>query len=138
MDIAAYEKLLPPVKDINRAYWEGMKEGKLQLQCCTDCKTFRFPDSGCCPNCLSDQSSWQQVSGKGRLWSWIIMHQKYYAAFGDELPYLVAFIELDEGPFMMSTLVGDTNDIACDDRVEAEFHEVAPGRFSHKFKVVTQ
>jgi uncharacterized OB-fold protein len=136
MDITAYQKLLPQVKESNRPYWDGMTEGKLQLQNCSECGTFRFPDSGCCPNCLSDQSNWQPVSGKGRLWSWIVMHQQYYAAFADELPCLVAFVELDEGPFMMSTISGDTSGIACDDRVEAEFHEVAPGRFAHKFRVV--
>lgn len=136
MDIAAYEKILPPIKTSNAEYWDGLSKHELRLQCCDDCGTFRFPDAGICPSCLSDRAKWKAVSGRGVLWSWIIMHQQYYPAFADELPYLVAFIQLEEGPFMMSTLAGDKTELRCDMPVRVVFDTLANGRTIHKFERV--
>jgi uncharacterized protein len=136
VNIAAYEKLLPAITNSNRPYWEGCVAGELRLQSCDDCGEKRFPESSCCPHCLSERFTWKAVSGKGILWSWILMHQKYYAAFEDELPYLVAFVQLAEGPFMMSTLVGDMANLRCDAPVEVVFEKAGNERIIPKFKVV--
>src|SRR5690242_15441732 len=104
MNLAEYEALLPAITEENRPYWDGLEAGELRLQTCVKCGTRRFPDSPVCPSCLADESRWEAVSGRGRIWSWITMHQRYFAAFEDELPYTVIFVELDEGPRMMSAL----------------------------------
>lgn len=138
MKIDAYLKLLPTITDSNREFWAGCSAGELRLQACEECGQFRYPDSQVCPNCLSDRFSWKATSGRGVLWSWIIMHQKYYEAFADELPYLVAFVQLEEGPFMMSTLVPGSAEPQIDAGLEVVFDRVADDRSVPKFRLVAQ
>jgi uncharacterized OB-fold protein len=58
-------------------------------------------------------------------------------AFADELPYLVAFVQLEEGPFLYSTLVDPPAELRCDLALEAVFDRVSPERALAKFRVVT-
>lgn len=105
MDHDAYARIFPQADEINRPYLDGLESGRLLLQRCDDDGTYRFPAAPVCPRCLSVASTWVEASGKGSVWSWITMHQPYFEAFRDELPYNVTFVELAEGPFMMTTVV---------------------------------
>ena len=67
---------------------------------------------GLCPHCLSDDLTWQEVSGKGALHAFTIVHRHVNPAFHAEVPFVVALIELDEGVRMMSNLVGVAADPA--------------------------
>jgi uncharacterized OB-fold protein len=87
-----------------------------------------------CPRCLCEDFIWQKVSGRGRLWSWIIMHQRYFEAFDDELPYVVVLVELDEGPWMMSALDGDPANLRIDLPLEVVFERVDDDRAVPKFR----
>lgn len=136
MDTEALVKIMPPVTDANRPYWEGTLVGELRLQTCDDCQTTRFPEAPACPRCLSESATWRVASGRATLWSWIIMHQNYIAAFADELPYLVAFVQLEEGPSMYSALVDPPDDLCCDMPLEVVFDQVSQERVVPKFRVV--
>jgi len=127
--------LLPPVNEQNRPYWEGCAAGELRLQRCEECGTFRYPDSPRCPRCLSPRSTWQSTSGRGELWSWIVLHQRYFDAFADQLPYPVLWIRLDEGPFMMTGLVGEVSGLRIGQRMEVVFEQAVPGRTVPNFRV---
>jgi uncharacterized OB-fold protein len=81
------------------------REGELVIQQCQRDGAVWFPPSTNCPQCLGTDLSWQPVSGKATLWSWVSVHQPYLKAFADETPYLVAYVKLDEGPYLMTTLV---------------------------------
>jgi uncharacterized OB-fold protein len=59
---------------------------------------------------LSKDIDWKALSGRGKVWSWIWMHQRYGWAFDEELPYLLVQVNLDEGPTLVSTLVGVDKD----------------------------
>jgi uncharacterized OB-fold protein len=135
MNIEAFHKVIPPVTETNRPFWEGCKLGELRLQTCNDCGMLWFPEGPCCPDCLSSKIAWKAVSGRGKVWSYIIMHQKYMAAFADEVPYLVAMIHLEEGPRMYSTVVNAPVDLACDTPVEVIFESIGD-RTIPKFKLV--
>ncbi|MFC8435139.1 Zn-ribbon domain-containing OB-fold protein [Streptomyces sp. NPDC057253] len=120
-----YAKPLPRVHDLNRAFFLGALDGRLVLQHCDDCGHVWFPSARSCPKCLSKEITWKPVSGRGRLWSWVVMHQRYIPAFADDLPYAVAFVELEEGPFMMTSIVGaEPEDLVCDMPVEVVFDQV--------------
>ncbi|MBO0692338.1 MAG: OB-fold domain-containing protein [Acidimicrobiaceae bacterium] len=136
MDPVAYPDLLPAVTDANRPFWDGLREGELRLQSCTACGTRRYPESYVCPKCLSPDSTWQATSGRGRLWSWIVMHQRYFPASAFELPYNVAFVQLEEGPHLMSSLIEIPDGLRIDEPVEAVFVPVAGDRVIHKFRVL--
>jgi len=84
-------------------YWEGCAAGELRLQRCTTCDAHYFPPRPFCPTCLSDDVVWEAVSGRGTLHTYVINHR---AAPGFEAPYAIAVVQLDEGPRMMSNIVG--------------------------------
>jgi uncharacterized OB-fold protein len=121
----AYSKPLPRPNRVSQPFWDGCKRHELLLQKCAACGHVWFPPSSRCPECLSTEYSWMQASGRGRVWSWIVMWQRYFAAFEGEIPYNVAYVTLDEGPRMMTNLVGIENDaIECDMPVVVVFEDV--------------
>ena len=75
--------------------------------------------------------------GRGKVWSWIVMWQRYFPAFEPDLPYNVAYVELDEGPKLMTNLVDvASEDIRCDMPVEVVFDEVTDEISLPKFRPV--
>ncbi len=98
--------VLPTINETNRPFWEGCKERKLMAQRCTQCGKLRMPAAVCCPNCLSPDSKWEALSGRGKVFSYITFHRAYHPAWEGKVPYVVAMIELAEGPIMMSNVVG--------------------------------
>jgi uncharacterized OB-fold protein len=123
--MATNEKPLPVLTNLNRPYFEGTKLHELRLQKCDQCGYVRFPVSTHCPKCLGGKASWIKASGRGRVWSFIVMHQKYFKAFAEDLPYNCAMVQLEEGPIMMSTIIDtDHESIHCELPVEVVF-EVA-------------
>lgn len=133
--MADYDKPLPTLTKLNRPYFEGAKQGELRLQRCDACGHSWFPPSKNCPRCLSTEWQWVKASGRGRVWSWIVMHQRYFKAFEADLRYNVAFIELDEGPRLMSTLVDVAPDqIRCDMPVTVTFEDATDEIAVPKFR----
>jgi uncharacterized OB-fold protein len=89
-------------------FWDGAKRGELCIQRCNECSDHYFyPRSGC-PKCGSTDTTWTVVSGRGRLHSYLINHRPA-PGFEQDAPYAIAIIELDEGPRMMSNIVGIAN-----------------------------
>jgi uncharacterized OB-fold protein len=124
VNIDAYQRLLPEVTDGNRAYWDGLQLGELRLQRCAHDGVHRFPAAPVCPECLSPDFTWEAAGGEASLWSWIVMHQRYFEAFDDERPYPVAFVRLAEGPFMVSTVLADPATLRIDQPLELTFREI--------------
>ena len=120
-----YTKPLPHIDDRNRPHWAGNAVRELRVQRCDDCGTLRFPASRWCPDCLSENTSWQTTSGKGQVWSWCVFHRAYFKGFEPDLPYAVVLIELDEGVKIYSNLVGVPRDaIRIGMRVRAVYEKV--------------
>jgi uncharacterized OB-fold protein len=113
-----------PITPEAQPYWDGLKENKLMLPKCDDCgKPFFYPRV-LCPNCHSRNISWMQASGRGKLYSFQIAHRSLNRAFKVELPCVMAMIELEEGPRVLSNLINiepDPNVVKCDMPVEVVF-----------------
>lgn len=117
-----YDKPLPAIDDNNREFWSAARSGALKLQCCTVCGHIRYPISHLCPECLDEQFTWKTLSGKGVVFSSIVFHQIYNQAFADKVPYNVSIIQLDEGPRMLSNVVGVApNAVKVGDKVQVVF-----------------
>jgi uncharacterized protein len=119
-----------PITPESKPYWEGLKAGKLLLPKCGDCAHVFFYPRVLCPRCRSRRIDWIESSGRGRLHSFGIAHQSINRAFKVPLPYVLALVELEEGPRMMSNLVEvepDPSKLKCDMPVEVVFTEVADG-----------
>lgn len=122
-----YAKPLPTITDENREFWEGAKHGKLRMQKCLACGHVRYPISHVCPKCLSYETQWTDLSGRGEVFSYVVFHQLYNKAFEKDIPYNVALVQLEEGPRMYSNIVGVDNDaVKVGDKVEAVFDAVTP------------
>jgi uncharacterized OB-fold protein len=104
-----YLKPLPAVDNWSRPFWQAARDGQLKIQACTGCGHLFFPPGPVCPKCLGDALEWRPVSGRGTVESWVVFHQAYYKGFADELPYNVAMVRLEEGPFLFTNLVGIDN-----------------------------
>src|SRR5688572_23419280 len=99
-------KPLPLPDDDSRPFYDAAMEGKLMLMRCTSCGTQRFPSRKHCDECLSPDYEWFEASGRGVVRTFGVMHQKYHPGFASELPYVVAVIELDEGPRLPANVLG--------------------------------
>ncbi|MFN0090229.1 MAG: Zn-ribbon domain-containing OB-fold protein [Acidimicrobiales bacterium] len=107
---APYDKPLPSLSNLNRPFYEGLKERRLTLQRCLACREIWYPPGPFCPACWSRDIEWAELSGRGKVTSWVVFHQAYYRSFEADLPYNVAEVELEEGPRLLTNLVGVAND----------------------------
>ena len=101
-----YKKPLPVVDELNRPFWEHARAHRLAVQGCNACGDVHFPPSPVCPECLSEDQSWQVASGRATLLTWASFHRAYWDAYQDALPYDVCVVRLAEGPLMVSNFAG--------------------------------
>lgn len=87
------------------AYWEGCRKHELLLQRCTQCNEFQFYPRIICTNCASEDLEWVKGSGRGQVLTFAIVRRAVSEAYAADVPYVVALIQLDEGPTMMSNIV---------------------------------
>ena len=133
--MSEYLKPIPVPSKESRPYWDGLKQHRLMTPRCEDCKHHWFPPSHLCPHCGSDRSQWAEVSGRGRIYSFVIYHRVYHPGFADEIPYAVAVIELEEGPRMISNVAGIAPDkLACDMKVLVSFEDITQDATIPKFR----
>ncbi|MFI0812488.1 Zn-ribbon domain-containing OB-fold protein [Streptomyces echinatus] len=91
--------MLSPVPDTDGApFWEYAARGELRVQACGDCGEPRFPPRPCCPHCQSFASEWRPVSGRGRVWSYVVPHPPLLPDYAEQAPYNVVVVELEEAP----------------------------------------
>lgn len=127
---------LPDPTPDDREFWEGTQRHELLVQCCTNCSTRRI-GSPICHTCSSTHYAWEQASGRAKVYSWAVIHQRFHPAFSDNLPYNVAIVELDEGPRMVSNITGCSNDaIHIGMSLNVVFEEVSAEITLPRFKPV--
>ena len=125
--------LFPQITPANEPFWKLASQGQLALPCCHRCGHLWSPPSPHCPQCLSADFSYRPLSGRATLWSWITMHRTYFPEF--PAPYIVAFVQLEEGPMLMSTLqAGDPETLHCDMPLQVCFRPLSPDMAMHQFK----
>jgi uncharacterized OB-fold protein len=86
----------------DRSMWASIQKGAMQLQCCEQCGKFQYPPAPVCSQCLSSDLTWQLLSGRGHILSWVVFHRTYLDAY--PAPYNVIAVRLMEGPTMISNL----------------------------------
>ena len=94
---------LPVPTPETQPYWDGAKAGELRLQRCNACAHAYFPPRPFCPKCASREVSWFRASGRGTLYSHVIHHRPVP---GFTPPYSIAVVELEEGPRLMTNIIG--------------------------------
>ena len=99
-------KPVPEPTSETQPYWDGCKNHELRIQKCAACGHFQFYPRIYCTKCMSDQVEWVTASGRGKILSYTAVYRPVTKAFAEDVPYVVALITLDEGPQMMSNVVG--------------------------------
>ena len=130
------ERPLPhPITPEARPYWEGLREQKLMLPRCRACRRTHFYPRVLCPHCHAADLEWVQASGRGRLYAFEIAYQSFNKAFKVKPPFVLAMVELEEGPRMMTNVVGCAPDeVRVGMAVEVEYEDVTAEITLAKFK----
>jgi uncharacterized OB-fold protein len=116
---------LPEPTPETREFWEGAQRGELRIQRCNACGRAYFFPRPFCPYCSSKDVEWFTASGRGKLYSYVINHRPAYG-FQDWVPYVIAVVELEEGPRMMTNIIGvepTPENLAVDMPVEVSFEK---------------
>jgi uncharacterized OB-fold protein len=118
-----WNKPLPHPTTISAPYWEGLKAHEVRLQQCDKGHWLFFPRTHC-PTCGSRQLSWRAVSGEGALYSFTVARVPTLPEFTDEMPQLLAVVELQEGVHINTTMVGvEPSQLQIGQRVRPVFDE---------------
>lgn len=102
----AYPKLVPEPTPHSARYWEGLNQHRLLLQRCARCAKVRHYPQPMCPACHSMEVDWIESSGRGTVHSWTVTHHAFHPGVRDDLPTLLATVDLEEGVRMNAQLRG--------------------------------
>jgi uncharacterized OB-fold protein len=135
MSDLVYQRPRPTITEMNAPFWAALREHRLVLPRCGGCGATWLPVGPACPHCLGRQIEWYPARGLGRITSWVVYHKLYDPKFADALPYLVAEVELVEGPRLTSSLVGVAPAaVEAGLEVEIMFDDVAADLTLHRFR----
>lgn len=125
--MAEVTRPMPRLNELDtKPFWEATKNKQLTYQKCDACGTVVFYPRRHCTGCTSGQLSWHTASGKGTIYSYSVVRQSYHPFYRDKTPYAVAWVDLDEGPRLLSNIVGindPQSDIRIGQKVEVEWEE---------------
>ena len=118
-----------PVPDLEtKEYWDAAREGRLFIKECRSCGEAFFYPRTYCPKCWSSDTAWKESTGLGRVYTFTVVHQNDLPPFKDRVPYVVALVDLEEGPRLMTNIVDcEPDDVAVGAPVRVRFDEVTEG-----------
>ena len=100
-----WNKPLPTIVGETRPYWESCRRGQLVIQRCAVCGEYQFYPRGICAHCWSTEVEWVEVSGRGTVWTYTVTYQNRTPGFAEEVPYVLALVELAEGVKLFTNIV---------------------------------
>ena len=133
----ATNKPIPAVTFETAPYWEGARRHELHIQRCAACGQRQFYPRLYCTKCFSDRVEWIKASGRAKVTTFTIVRRPVSPAFADDVPYVVALVTLEEGPTMMTNIVGcPPEKVAIGMPVEVTFDDWTEEISIPKFKPV--
>jgi hypothetical protein len=120
-----YAKPLPEIDLDNQEFWASCKRHEMRLQKCADCGYWRYYPSPLCHRCGSFAARWTPVSGLAKVYTSSVVHRPPSHAFAEDVPYVYAVVELEEGPMMPTNIVGiDPDDVRIGMAVKVTYDDV--------------
>lgn len=117
-------KPLPKITPGAELFWDYCRGEKLVLPFCNQCAAFFYYPRTWCPSCFNQDLHWKPVSGRGVVHSFSVIHQSPMPSFDADVPYVLAIIELAEGPRMLTNIVNcDVNAVVVDMPVNVVFEK---------------
>jgi uncharacterized OB-fold protein len=119
--------LTPSMDPESKPYWDATLEGRLTLRRCQDCEAVIWYPRSICPECWSSNTDWFDASGRGTIYSYTINYRGE-GAFRDSGPFVLAYVELEEGPTIMTNVLADDfSALAIGAAVEVVFSPTGDG-----------
>ena len=132
-----YKKPLPEITPESRPFWEGCKRHQFLLQHCRACGALQHYPRGVCASCCGADLEWQPSLGRGTVYTFTVTHRSQARGFKEEVPYVLAWVELEEGVQVMTTIVGcDPARVTIGMAVEVTFEDVNAEVSIPRFKPV--
>ena len=126
----------PTVTQANAAFWAATAEGRFQLQRCNECDTVLWFPRRHCPSCWTENVSTFNASGKGVVYSFTVI-RKGAMAYKESGPFVIAYVELAEGPRVMTNIVDcDVETVKVGMPVEVVWHDTGQGNALYRFRTV--
>jgi len=104
--MAEISKPLPVPTIETRPFWDACKRHELRIQRCGACGYYQFYPRIYCARCFSDGVEWVLASGRATVLSFTIVRRPVSPAYAPDVPYIVALVTLEEGPTMMTNIIG--------------------------------
>lgn len=122
--MSEYKKPLPEPNLDTAEYWAAARAHILKLQKCRGCGAFRYYPRPVCPVCMSFDFDWQAVSGRGKVYTFTVIHRAPHPGFKEDLPFVMAVVALEEGPRMLTNITGCApSDVRIDMPVAVVFED---------------
>jgi hypothetical protein len=126
----------PTVTHDTKPYWDATAEGKLVLPRCNACGVVIWYPRTVCPQCSSTDVGWFEASGKGSIYSYTLV-RRAGGPWREVVPYVLAYVELEEGPRVLTNIVGaQPADLDVGRAVEAVFEDTGEGNALVRFRLV--
>lgn len=105
-------------------FWEAAKEGRLTYQVCRRCRGIVFYPRGHCTHCTSLDLDLRTSEGRGTIYTFTVIRQHGHPFFRGRVPYVVAFVDLDEGFRMLAEVAApDAAEVRIGQQVEVRWEE---------------
>jgi uncharacterized protein len=100
-----YAKPLPHIDEESRPYWEALQRHELYIQKCCKCGHTQYYPRAHCTACFARDVEWLRCSGRGKIYTFTVTNQNNAPGFRESVPYVMAYVELDEGVKMLTNIV---------------------------------
>ena len=131
-------KPLPEITPITQSFWEAAAKRRLVMQRCSDCQSWVWCPRPACVECGSEKLAWTPVNGRGRVFAFTVIREvvgRALRGFAGDIPYVTAWIDLEEGPRICSNIVQcPIEKVTIGMPVEVVFEEASQGIFLPKFR----
>ena len=131
---------IPVPDEISKPFWDACNEQRLIIQHCNSCDLMQYPPEKLCFSCgLDEDLDWVEVSGKGKINGYAVVHDSRIRLWQTEQPYNIAVVELYEDPTItfFSNLSGvPVDEVPVGTEVKVHFEETENGQFIHEWRLV--
>jgi len=130
VDPVEWKRPLPAPSPLTEPFWKATREGRLVIQRCIRCGEYVWTPQLVCRTCLTETLEWTPVSGRGAIYTFVVIHRAATPAF--KAPYTIVVVQLDEGPHILSDMVDvDPADVRIGMPVEVAFENAGEIGFYH-------
>jgi uncharacterized OB-fold protein len=132
-------KPLPAITTEAKPFWDAAAQQKLMIQHCQNCQAWVWTPRPSCNECGSENIQWTQMSGKGEVYSFTVIRQVVgraaSQAFESDIPYVIAWVDLAEGPRLITNIIGcPVDEVKLGMKVTVQFEQASEKVWLPKFK----